>query len=308
MEMGLSEPDKQISRRTLLKGIFSAGILAALEGCRYDTDKLDGQEPMHNNAEFKSTVSWEQDFSIMPNGSLDTSIWRYELNPAVPTYNDESQAYTNSERNVRIEGGTLIIESHRESYQYPGTDAIYEFTSGRIDTLGHFDFEYGKCEVTMRLPDESGTWPAFWFLSANQPFTNALNPTTEKWDEPRFYMHNGELDVVEAYGNRPGVVEGALHTFNKSYSFGVPIIITPDEFHTYGVEVTPTEVRWTIDSEVFGRYIKSSDSSDDWPFGSGNRIYPILNLAMGSAAGEIKVDQNNWQMQIRSIKFFEYDN
>lgn len=259
------------------------------------------------DTEFELTASWEQDFSTMPNGSVDTNTWRFELDPAVPTYNNESQAYTNSEHNVRIEDGILILEAHRETHQYPGADTIYEFTSGRIDTLGRFDFEYGRCEVTMKLPTDPGTWPAFWFLSANQPFTNALDPTPENWDEPRFYMHNGELDGVETYGNHPGTVEGSLHTFNRSYAFSAPVTITSDEFHTYGVEVTPTEVRWTLDGEVFGTYIKPSDSSDDWPFGGGNRIYPILNLAMGSVAGETDSGQNNWQMQIRSIQFFAYN-
>ncbi len=305
MEPTSSELSRGFDRRTFLKGVLSAGVIAALEGCATVTDNMKATEMQHQNAEFESSPSWEQDFSTMPNGPVDTRTWRFELDPAVPTYNDESQAYTDSERNVRIEDGVLVLEAHRESYQYPGTDTAYEFTSGRIDTLGSFDFEYGKCEVTMKLPTDPGTWPAFWFLSANQPFTDALNPTDENWAEPRFYMHNGELDAVETYGNRPGVVEGALHTFNKSYAFGAPATITSDEFHTYGVEVTPTEVRWTLDGEVFGTYVKPSDSPDDWPFGSGNRIYPILNLAMGSVAGKIDGGLNKWQMQVKSIRFFE---
>ena len=40
------------------------------------------------------------------------SVWRYDLNPNVPGYNKESQVYTNSQNNVRIEPGVgLIIRS-----------------------------------------------------------------------------------------------------------------------------------------------------------------------------------------------------
>ena len=69
------------------------------------------------------------------------SVWRYDLNPNVPGYNKESQVYTNSQNNVRIEPGVgLIIEAHRESHQYPGDPQkrSYEFTSGRIDTIESF--------------------------------------------------------------------------------------------------------------------------------------------------------------------------
>jgi beta-glucanase (GH16 family) len=307
MDKEFSESRKSFGRRTFLKGVFGVGTLITLEGCTtMDTSATDPTyESQPQSAEFETTPSWEQDFSKMPNGPIDNATWRHELDPEVPTYNDEAQAYTSSERNVRIEDGKLVIEAHREVYKYPGASTHYEFTSGRIDTRDSFDFEYGKYEVTMKLPAGSGTWPAFWFLSGSQPFTDALSPTDEDWAEPRFYMHNGELDAMEAYGDRPGFIEGTLHAFNESTAFEVNDVDT-SAFHTYGVEVAPTKLVWTLDGEVYGTLEKPSDNPDDWPFGGGNRFYAILNLAMGSVAGEIDANQDSWRMEVQDARFFEF--
>ena len=258
-----------------------------------------------NKAEFESKPSWEQDFSKMSDGPVDEEIWRFELDPVVPTYNDEAQAYTSSERNVRIENGNLVLEAHRESYAYP-TGEKYEYTSGRVDTRDSFDFEYGKFEVTMKVPQGAGTWPAFWFLSSTQPFTKALHPTDSDWAEPRFYKHDGELDALEMYGNNPGVVEGTLHTFESDPTFHTQLPDASTAFHIYGVEVSPEKVEWTIDGEVFGTFEKPSDDPGKWPFGNGNRFYLILNLAMGSVAGDIEADADSWLMQVEKAQFFEY--
>lgn len=256
---------------------------------------------------FASKPSWEQDFTKLPNGPIDTKVWRYELDPAVPAYNNEAQAYTDHEKNVRIEGGMLVLEAHREEYQYPSDPSgkRFNFTSGRIDTRDTFSFEYGKFEATMKLPRGDGTWPAVWFLSATQPFTDKLHPTDADWAKPRFYMHDGELDAMEAYGKDPGVIEGTLHTFEKDQTIRTTIP-TDDAFHTYGVEVSPDKVVWTVDGKAFGTFTKPSGNTDEWPFGQSNRFYPILNLAMGGAGGDTDSTTNTWSMEVRDIRFFDY--
>jgi beta-glucanase (GH16 family) len=244
----------------------------------------------------------------MPNGPVDTSVWRYELNPDVPGYNNEAQGYTDSTRNIRIEDGKLVIEAHRESYSYKGDpqQRQFGFTSGRIDTLNSLKFEYGKFEVNMKLPKGTGVWPAFWFLSANQPYTSALHPTDQDWAKKRFYMHDGELDAAELYGVDPGVVEATVHTFNASKQRQINVPDASEAFHTYGVEVTPTKVVWTLDGKPYYSFDNPSDNPDDWPFGNGNKLYAILNLALGGAGGKIDPSQRVWRMEVTSAKFYDF--
>ena len=295
------EPElRTINRRHFLKGTLAVSGLVLLGAC---TTLI--AETSMKKIEFESSPSWEQNFSKMPNGPLDKNVWRFDLDPTIPTYNQESQGYTDSERNVRIENGNLVIEAHREPYAYP-TGEKFEFTSGRIDTRDSFDFEYGKFEVTMKVPEGAGTWPAFWFLSSTEPYTKALHPSDSDWAQPRFYKHDGELDALEMYGNNPGVAEGTLHTFDKDHTFETKMKDASTTFHTYGVEVTPEKVNWTIDGKVFGTYNKPSDDPNKWPFGNGNRFYLILNLAMGGLAGAIDTNTDSWSMQIQNVQFFEY--
>lgn len=256
---------------------------------------------------FSTKPAWQQDFRTMQNGPVDSKVWRYELDPAVPGYNDEAQAYTSSPRNVRVENGLLVLEAHREPYRYPADPAKeYGITSGRIDTKDSFNFEYGKFEVTMKLPKGTGTWPAFWFLSANQPNTSKLHPSDQDWENPKFYMHDGELDAMEAYGADPGIVEGTVYTYDKITEVRTGVPDSGDTFHTYGVEVMPDKVVWTLDGRPYGEFKKQSASTDQWPFGNGNRFYPILNLAMGKNGGTIDPATNAWRLEISNACFYNY--
>jgi beta-glucanase (GH16 family) len=257
---------------------------------------------------FSDLPAWSQNFGGMADGTPDRSIWHYELDPAVPGYNDEIQAYTDDSDNVRIENGHLVIEALRETHSYPNDpqQQEYAFTSGRIDTHGSLEFEYGKFEVTMKLPEGQGTWPAVWFLSANQPHTQRLHPDASKWEEERFYMHDGELDLVEAYGHSPGKIESTLHAYNRSIEIPVEIPDAATSFHTYGTEITPEKVTLTLDGAPFKVLEKTSGHPDDWPFGNGNKWYAIFNLALGGPAGIPDAAENSWRMEVASINFYPY--
>ena len=76
-------------------------------------------------------------------GALDPAKWAYEIGYI---RNDEKQSYTSRSENVRAEGGNLVIEGRKEAYQG------YGYTSARVDTLGRFEFLYGRVEVRAKLP------------------------------------------------------------------------------------------------------------------------------------------------------------
>src|SRR6476646_10707287 len=199
---------------------------------------------------FPSSPTWQQNFASQSGPAVDTAVWRYELDPVVPTYNREEQAYTADPANIRVEPGCgVVIEARRQGYRYPGDpDPYYEYTSARIDTKGRFDFEYGKIEATMQLPAGSGTWAAFWLLSANTPNTARYknSPTFDPnvYESRRIYMKDGELDIMEQYGVAPGEIEGTAHSFQRDTEVRVAVADYADRFHVYGIEVTPSAIVW----------------------------------------------------------------
>jgi beta-glucanase (GH16 family) len=248
-------------------------------------------------AQFAAAPSWRQDFTTM--SALDTSIWRYETDPAVPSYNHELQTYTQSSQNIRIEPGAgLVMQARKEATGY---------TSARIDTRDSFSFEYGKIEATMKLPAGNSAWPAFWLLSANQIHTKNLNADDAQWQQDRFYMKDGELDIMESYGDVPHQVEATVHTYNESKAAQTMVPDGGDQFHTYAVELTPTKITWTIDGAPYCTYTKKSDDPDAWPFGHGNRLYPILNVALKNPEqGALDDAKSPWTLQVQSVKYFPY--
>lgn len=258
---------------------------------------------------YSSAPVWQQNFKQFT-GNLKNNGWSYELNPDVPSWNNEAQAYTNSPNNVRIEPGRgLIIEARRQTYQYPNdpSNRVFQYTSARINTAQTFNFEYGKLEADIKIPAGQGVWPAFWLLSANQIYTNKLNPTESDWARDGFYLHDGEIDIMEYYGQHPGTVEATLQTFNKTFEQTSPEVSPTERFYTYGIEVSPTSITWTINQEPYFKVEKQSSNPDDWPIGNGNKFYILLNLALGgTGGGEIDDSKQSWQMVVEDISFYEY--
>ena len=106
--------------------------------------------------------------------------------------NKEAQFYTTRAENVRAEGGSLVIEARKGSYQGFG------YTSASINTLGWFEFLYGRVEVRAKLPTGNGTWPAIWMLGVNRKEVG--------------WPACGEIDIMENVGFDPLRIVGSVHT------------------------------------------------------------------------------------------------
>ncbi|PID31727.1 hypothetical protein CR970_04255 [Candidatus Saccharibacteria bacterium] len=255
---------------------------------------------------FVGDLLWQQNFGAMADGPIDAAVWRANTDPAVPTWNNEAQAYTDRTQNVRIEGGRLVLEALRESYSYPSGGRAYGYTSARVDTSQSFSFAYGRVEADIRMPSGQGVWPAFWLLSANQAHTAAFNPSDADWQTDGFYLHDGELDVVEYYG-QGGQVEFTAHTFAAKSEASTILPRVTDDFHTYAVDVTPTAIRWYVDGVQYHEFRKPSldATTDDWPFQDGNRWYIILNLAMGGDGRTIDPELQRARMEIAAVRYYD---
>ncbi len=80
--------------------------------------------------------------------------------------------------NVPFESGTRALAIQARS-QTVGSNV---FTSGKIDTKGKVQVQYGMIEVRMATPNiATGLWPAAWMLGVS----------------PQTWPRNGEIDIME---------------------------------------------------------------------------------------------------------------
>lgn len=236
-------------------------------------------EPEQPADEWK--LVWNDEFdgggdNVDVNG-VNLDKWAYQLGTGsqygLEGWGNNEEQYYRSE-NIAVADGKLTITADDDGY---GGKA---YTSGRLYTQPTFNKTYGKFEARMKLPTGDGIWPAFWMMP--------------KDSEYGAWAASGELDIMEARGRLPREVGGTIHygrnwPNNKStgaeYEFGEASDIT--DFHTYGVEWEPGEIRWYVDGVLFQKL----NNWDSWgadqpakyafPAPFDKPFYMILNLAVG---------------------------
>ena len=227
-------------------------------------------------------LSWSDEFD---GAALDMSRWNIE-EWAPRKVNDEDQAYTARDKNLRLEDGMLIIEAHLEDYG----DARY--TSGRIQSSGKADFLYGRFEARARLPEGQGTWPAIWMLPSD-PFRYATTCSDgADWQgsaECDAWPNSGEIDILEHVGYQMNHVHGTVHA--KAYYWVMweqrkGRILLPDvanNFHVYALEWSPDKIEAFVDDTLYFTYVNEGTGWEAWPF--DHPYHWILNVAVGGAWG-----------------------
>jgi beta-glucanase (GH16 family) len=202
---------------------------------------------------------WADEFD---GNSLNTANWSYDVG-AGGWGNNELQYYTNGS-NVAVSSGTLKILAKQESFG--GTN----YTSSRIVTKNKVDFRYGKFEARLKLPQGQGIWPAFWLL-----------PTKNEYG---IWPKSGEMDVMELLGHQPNIIYGTIHSgdanfmvHSSSANYMLPTGTFADDFHTFTLEWTPTEVKWLVDGNLYST--KTGADISPWVFDKAFHV--LLNVAVG---------------------------
>lgn len=252
---------------------------------------------------------WSDEFST--DGALDPEKWNYDIwDPR--KVNDEDQAYTDRDRNVRVENGYLTIEAHREDYG----DARY--TSARVHTAGKGDMLYGRAEIRARLPRGQGTWAAIWMLPTD-PFKYAtICGPGHDWQgaaDCDAWPNSGEIDILEHVGYEMGHVHGTVH--NKAYYWieweqRKGRILDDDvaeTFHTYALEWTPERIDIFVDDARYFTYMNEGEGWEAWPY--DHPFHLILNVAVGGywgrAGGPIDDAIFPQRMLVDWVRIYERD-
>lgn len=230
------------------------------------------------------TLIWQDEF----NGTqLDTSKWNYELGYYIgddPNSwgwgNGELEHYTDSEQNVFVQDGKLNIRALNDPKSFPQDPNRYaQYSSGKINTKGHFSLQYGRVDFSAKLPTGNGIWPALWMLPEDSVYGA--------------WAASGEIDVMEAKGRLPGTTSGAVHfggqwPVNKyiagEYHFPDGQTFASD-FHVYTLIWEEDNFKWYVDGKFFFKvtrdqwYSVAAPNNPNAPF--DQPFYIIMNLAIG---------------------------
>ncbi len=261
-----------------------------------------------SNPLFSVSPTFSQNFTTMSNGNINQAVWNIYNGPAPA--NKEADFDTNSLANVRIKNGKLIIEAMKQNKQ------DYQYTSGRINTVGKENFLYGKFEIVAKYPKGVGTWPAIWLMSSNSYYAN-LSPSTD----PRRYLNNGEIDIAESIGAKPNILYEVIHsayidryTTRGDYTkVDAPNLYS--SFNEYGLDWTPNDIKFTINGVTYFNYPKPVNSNyTTWPFNKPFSL--VIDLGMGGYwAGQdssqyppLGINNNALpaELQIKSINYYKY--
>ncbi len=207
-----------------------------------------------------SNLIWSEEFNV--DGAPDNSKWNTQIWD--PGYvNNELQSYTNRSKNIIVEGGVLKIKALREEY------GKGNFTSGRIESNGKFEFTYGTIVIRAKIPTGAGTWPAVWMLGSNIGSVG--------------WPACGEIDILESVGKELDQNHSSLHSPGRSGNTpDTGIIKVPNsntEFHIYKANWTATSIKFYVDDVLYYTF----QNSDKFPF--NKNFYLIVNLAMGGNWG-----------------------
>nr|WP_229428897.1 glycoside hydrolase family 16 protein [Massilia sp. ST3] len=191
--------------------------------------------------------------------------------------------------NVPFESGTRALAIQARS-QTVGSNV---FTSGKIDTKGKVQVQYGMIEVRMSTPNiATGLWPAAWMLGVS----------------PQTWPRNGEIDIMEmghkasmraAAGSPsannfvgsnvitwqqaacvPGNESCAASTAWQTKNWYVPATSLANRFVTYRLYWTESEMRFTVvdngvERNMYDAPLPVNSTALQAPF------YLLLNLAVG---------------------------
>ena len=250
------------------------------------------------------TLVWNDEFNY--SGAPLDSKWHLQY---IPIFgggwaNNEEQHYTDRRDNSYVSDGTLKIVAKRESYIYAGSRKNY--TSARLNSK--FDMQYGRIDVSAKLPESAGTWPAIWTLGTNiNERGNYHGNTAGSVGWPAC----GEIDLMEQNGWDKTQVQGHFHwadtNSNEYQNYGLQKTIQQlgissltDNFHLYSLVWNRNSLKIYIDNKL----LVSLSNTSNVPY--DNPHYLLLNIAMGGVmGGNIPASFSQDTMEIDYVRFYQ---
>lgn len=223
---------------------------------------------------------WALEFAGAADTSPDSLVWNFDTGGNWGG-GQESQTYTARPENVSLDGaGHLRVSALRETFT--GTDSVTrDYTSARIHTSNKLNIGYGRVEISMQVPTETGVLPQIWMVGQDGD--------TVGWPQ------SGEIDISEI----PGIAIDPLSATRNSMNIHSPRIVdnTLDAalggsyvypadldtgFHTYGIEWHADAIEFLFDGAIVMTItpVDVANAGGVWVFNKPN--FFIINLAVGT--------------------------
>lgn len=222
---------------------------------------------------------WSDDFD---GNSVNQANWSFETG-AGGWGNNEKQYYQPD--NATVADGNLVITAKKQSV------GGAPYTSARMITRGKKEYTYGRFEARIKLPQGQGQWPAFWMLGSNIGSVG--------WPKC------GEIDIMENVNTNSQVL-GTIHWFDQAYAYyGGNTNTTPQNYHVYRVDWTPTSITWYVDNIQFhvANIANSINGTDEFhrPF------FLLLNMAVGGNLPGQTIDESRLpaKMYVDYVKVYK---
>ncbi len=166
--------------------------------------------------------------------------------------------------NAYLDGnGHLVIRSKKDGERY---------SCGGIRTRGKYERKFGYFEIRCKLPDEVGTWAAFWLMT----------PSVRRVGDGG--KDGAEIDIFESPWRDQDAINIAIHWdgYGKDHKSAAWKIEAPgvnEDFHTFGLHWTPEEYVFYCD----GKEIKRTDAGGVCQV----PVYLKVTTEIGEWAGDI---------------------
>lgn len=233
------------------------------------------------------TLAWSDEFNYA--GRPDSDKWRVDVGPP---RNSEIGYFTNRTKNVRIEGGSLVIEAHRENY------STFKYTTGSVSTRGKKNFKYGRFEVRAKMPYGKGSHIGIWMLGENY----------YKVGWPRC----GEIDIAEYVGRLPHTIHLYNHhataanpTVDVKTWVGKFAVLHPyNGFHIYAIEWDETQIKYFIDNKQVATFnLDKAGTGPDNPYRKDFNLY--LTYDLGDWGWEVDNSKLPSKLQIDYVRVYQ---
>ena len=236
----------------------------------------------------KYRLVWQDDF----NGTtFDSRSWT-KISRGAP---DWRKYMSDADSLYAVRDGKLVLRGAVNTNLEADTA---RFVTGGLYTKRTHAVRYGKVELRARLDCAQGVWPAIW-----------MKPDYEiKWP------HGGEIDIME-HLNHDTIAYQTVHSYytqilkqKKNPPHGGTHPIKRDDFNTYGVEILPDSLVFSINGQPSFTYprVEELKDKDQYPFGAP--FYLLIDMQIeGSWVGKADPKQLPVEMEIDWVKFYELE-
>lgn len=234
----------------------------------------------------KTKLVWEENFN--PTGSFDTSRWA-----KIPRgRSDWDRHMSDFDSCYAMRDGKLILRGINNTTVSTDTS---RFLTGGVYTKDKVGFGLGRLEISAKLGNATGAWPAFWLLG-----------------QGRKYPDGGEIDIME-HLSHDSIVYQTVHSYYtitlkmKEPKKGGTAPIRPGEFNTYAVEKYRDSVVFYVNNQRTFAYPRiKTDKSSQFPFAEGDH-YLLLDMQLeGSWVGKANPEELPVEMEIDWVRFYSF--